>query len=467
METPFTDNDLDIWVKNGYNVLFEGNHGTGKSARILDCFKKHGLKFKYFSCPTLDPWVDFVGIPTIKTGPNGEYIDIVQPREFSDDSIECIFLDEFNRAKSKVKNATMEIIQFKSINGRVFKNLKFVWAAINPESKTEEDELKYDVEKLDPALRDRFQIHVSVPNAPCEKYFHNKFGKVQGGGAISWWASLDTNVQQLVSPRRLEYALIDLNNNGNPRFILPASSNISSFLTYVMGGSLSDQLKSLYQSKNITDTKQFIDNTKNILSVLKVIEDNEDYVNWFLPHVSKENIMSKVLTSDNIFEYIIKNYFDFITPIDSMFAESGEALINKLKDHNPVRLSKMAASLDFSNFHFRRVLDYKKGTTTKTSFDISTLTNKTIKLDPIKVIDDLISLDMSREINDKQVRICFDYLVNVLGNGDRLKFKAGTGTLFGRICRRLIESGENAGDLINNSNQLVKEMALKNLFLYI
>ena len=42
-------------------------------------------------------------------------------------------MDEFSRAHKKVRNAVMELIQFKSINGRKFKNLKIVWAAINPD----------------------------------------------------------------------------------------------------------------------------------------------------------------------------------------------------------------------------------------------------------------------------------------------------------------------------------------------
>ena len=40
--------------------------------------------------------------------------------------------DELNRAKPKVRNAVMELIQFRSINGIKFNNLRMIWAAINP-----------------------------------------------------------------------------------------------------------------------------------------------------------------------------------------------------------------------------------------------------------------------------------------------------------------------------------------------
>ena len=64
-----------------------------------------------------------------KTDDNGNsYLDLVRPQEFQDDEVEAIFMDEFSRHK-KVRNAVMELIQFKSINGRKFKNLKIVWAA--------------------------------------------------------------------------------------------------------------------------------------------------------------------------------------------------------------------------------------------------------------------------------------------------------------------------------------------------
>ncbi len=126
--------NADFWVQNNLNVLFRGKHGVGKTAVVINTFNRHKLKWKYFSASTLDPWVDFVGVPREATDENGNvYLDLLRPREFAADEVEAIMIDEYNRGAKKVKNAVMELLQFKSINGKKFNNLKMVWAAINPD----------------------------------------------------------------------------------------------------------------------------------------------------------------------------------------------------------------------------------------------------------------------------------------------------------------------------------------------
>ncbi|MGH2612900.1 MAG: ATP-binding protein, partial [Rhabdochlamydiaceae bacterium] len=77
---------LDFWFKNNFNVLFIGKHGVGKTALVNDCFvNRNGLvlgeSFLYFSTPTLDPWVDFVGVPKEVKDENGiTYLDLVRPK---------------------------------------------------------------------------------------------------------------------------------------------------------------------------------------------------------------------------------------------------------------------------------------------------------------------------------------------------------------------------------------------------
>ncbi len=55
--------NADFWVQNNLNVLFRGRAGVGKTAVVIETFNRHKLKWKYFSASTLDPWVDFVGVP--------------------------------------------------------------------------------------------------------------------------------------------------------------------------------------------------------------------------------------------------------------------------------------------------------------------------------------------------------------------------------------------------------------------
>jgi len=197
---------LKIYAKEGYNVLLTGRHGVGKTAIIkevfTECFGEHDVSWKYYSASTLDPWVDFIGIPKSYTRPDGkEVFKIIPPEHFSgDEEIQAIFFDEINRADEKTLNAVMELIQFKSINGRKFPHLKCVWAAENP---ADDADQSYSVQPLDPAQRDRFQIQMVVPEELNTSYFTSKFDKEVFSVASAWWAKNHTKV----SPRRLDEML--------------------------------------------------------------------------------------------------------------------------------------------------------------------------------------------------------------------------------------------------------------------
>ena len=64
---------LDFWIKNNLNVLFIGKHGVGKTSLILDAFQGNNLRYKYFSASTMDPWVDFIGVPRSMEDDKGPY----------------------------------------------------------------------------------------------------------------------------------------------------------------------------------------------------------------------------------------------------------------------------------------------------------------------------------------------------------------------------------------------------------
>lgn len=213
------DEKLDFWVKNDLNVLFSGKHGVGKSSIIIDTFKRHKLNWLYFSAATMDPWVDFIGVPREELGDNGErFLDLIRPKIFQEDTVEALFFDELNCAHKKVRNAVMELIQFRSINGKPFNNLKIIWAAINPE---DDEDQSYDVEALDPAQKDRFHVHVELPYRPDRSYFTSKFGVEVATPALEWWRQLPKDIVNDVSPRRLDYALDVHSKGGDIRDTLP------------------------------------------------------------------------------------------------------------------------------------------------------------------------------------------------------------------------------------------------------
>jgi hypothetical protein len=215
----------ETYLDNGFNVLLLGLHGTGKTESIMQVARARGIKMKYYSCATLDPFTDLVGVPYPRvycedcgefenraehrdlhpdcTAEIAEVLKMVRPRDV--DEAEIIFFDEFNRADPKTMNAVFEIIQFRTINGEPLPNLRACWAAMNP---PDED---YEVEKLDPALVDRFDLYIDIAPKPSISYMSQFMPEPIAKALKLWWdehqkqirdGKLDKKVDY-VSPRRL------------------------------------------------------------------------------------------------------------------------------------------------------------------------------------------------------------------------------------------------------------------------
>jgi len=256
-----SEKDLDFWINHNLNVMLVGSHGIGKTMLVKGAFEKNNLNYRYFSAPTMDPWVDFIGVPKEQTDEKGQFLDLVRPKEFRDDQVEALFFDEYNRAPKKVQNAVMELIQFKSINGRKFPNLRFIWAAIN--DATDND---YNVEELDPAQMDRFHIIIKLPNKPSLAYFNNKFGR-NGNIACVWWDKLPNNLKHFISPRRLDYVLEMYDRGGDITQLLPSDSGSNVLLQQLKEGLPYDKLKELLKLGDQEALKKWLNIAKNLSTI--------------------------------------------------------------------------------------------------------------------------------------------------------------------------------------------------------
>lgn len=217
--------NAETYLDHNFNVLLVALHGVGKTVSIIELCKQRGLKFKYYSCSTLDPFTDLVGVPTPRDycpecklyfkdeakcpecqSRTVESLKMVRPREV--DEAEVIFFDEFNRADPKTQNALFEIMQFKSINGEPLPNLKACWAAINPP----DDEQNYQVEALDKALLDRFDIYIDITPKPSVAYMSKHMPQPIAAALKVFWDEHQNAINQgtkdahsdYLSPRRLE-----------------------------------------------------------------------------------------------------------------------------------------------------------------------------------------------------------------------------------------------------------------------
>jgi hypothetical protein len=212
--------NADVYLDNGFNLLLIGLHGTGKTESIKQLAKERDLKLKYYSCSTLDPYTDLVGVPVprfncpehgdfdspaahVTTHPDCDHKELVQVlrsiRPQDVDEAEMIFFDEFNRADPKTLNAIFEIIQFRSINGEPLPNLRVCWAAMNP---PDED---YEVEKLDPALVDRFDVYITVDAKPSVAYMTQFMEKPIAQALHIWWNEHSRSIESGQRDRRTDY----------------------------------------------------------------------------------------------------------------------------------------------------------------------------------------------------------------------------------------------------------------------
>ncbi len=363
------------------NVLITGAHGVGKTSIIKQVFEENGLvlneSWLYFSGSTLDPWVDFIGIPKEIEYNGKKCIEIIPPKAFANEgNIQAIFIDEFNRSPSKIRNALLELCQFKSINGRKFPNLKVVWAAINPE----DEENTYDVERLDPAQKDRFPGNqIFVPYVCDIEYFKNKYGNDVATTSINWWNELPEMIKKQVSPRRLDYALEYMAKGIPLEDILPKDSNVNKLRQDLNNGPVDKKLSKLYETKNVKEAKLFLNVENNYSSAIKLINNNPEYVKFFVPLIKKEKLCLLIADeSMNISDYILankENCPEFKAAIEQILtANTNPKALVKIrsyfatKEQEPQNQTKSYIRDPKSSIEYIKILDNSKSA--KESMDI-------------------------------------------------------------------------------------------------
>jgi len=293
-------------MSQGLNLLLIGYHGVGKTQMVLEESKCQGLRMKYYSSPTLDPWPDLVGIPVpveTKGGSKkeGKELQFIRPADVED--AEIMFFDELNRAHPKVINAVLEAIQFHRINGKPLPSLKMVWAAINPP-----DDI-YDVNELDPVVVDRFHVHLQVPANPSVSYYTKKAGISShvAKALVTWWQrDLDDNLRQMISPRRLEYMGQNYSKGLDIRYSVPPS--IKAPLQYLMRRIEGKILLpfELTRQTLITNQAEIISEMEDNLDAMLAVNERllawpdviPQCVNLFLAMTSE--LQAKLLTNSNI-----------------------------------------------------------------------------------------------------------------------------------------------------------------------
>lgn len=324
---------VDFWLDCNYNVLLEGEKGVGKTAIIESTFKRHKLNYIYFSGATMDAYVDFVGVPRIVQVDGQDFLELLRPAQMI--GVQAIFMDELNRAPKAAKNGVMELIQKKSVNGRLYPDLRVVWAGINP---FDDDNPRYDVEPLDEALEDRFHIKKKLDYRPCPVYFDQEW-KSMGRAAVAWWNSQKAEAQKLVSPRRLEYALDCFNRGGDIEDILPAGVACAQLIESLENGPIQERLVRLHKQKDKVGATALLDDDNMYRSCLPFILRVNDSIQFFLSCVTTEKIIVAMSEQSKAVDYVTK----FCTK-EPKFAEAIRQVLTANGNAELVKQIKMALS---------------------------------------------------------------------------------------------------------------------------
>lgn len=451
-----TKNKLDFWVASELNVLFEGKHGVGKSAIIIDTFKRNNLRYAYFSGATMDPYVDFVGIPVKVDAADGkgQVLQFIKPEYLVNLDVQALFFDELNRAHKKVRNAVMELVQFKTINGQLFSSdLKIIWAAINPDNDNLDDENVYDTDRLDPAQRDRFQIQISLPYECNVPYFTKKFGSNVARPAIHWWDKLPPKVKELISPRRLDYSLDLWKINGDISDCLPKESNPSSLLYRLANGDIEEKIKNWVATNNISEAKTFINNSNNYDQAESTILQAKN-IDFFLPLLEAEK-QAKLYCSNNkvrntmLSAFIKNNEFESVlTSLKNSKLLSREYR-NRLKNAFTSKQDKEKAKTLFSSTSTVDPLDY-----TKISNEIVNIWNTNYK-----------TTYKFKRAGDDELHLWWEMFIGISAIHPKSTLISNTELL--RIFRVLIDITEYRGGLENMQKVACRKAARKFGFTYL
>lgn len=312
---------IKFWIMKDWNVMLKGLHGCGKTTMLKQACDELGLEFGkevlYFSGATLDPYVDFCGIPHKVQDEHGNYYtDFIFPKWMVNNDVKVIIIDEYNRSHKKVRNATMELIQFGSINDKKLTNLKCVLTAVNPSA-----DQGYDTEDMDPAQKDRFWIQAEVPYKPDSEYFTRKFGKHNAEAAIAWWNNLDEDLQFEISPRRLDIAIEVFQGQGDLRDVLPKESPINKLKKNLHTTPAIAQLRTMIHDKKWNKLKEWLKIPENYYDVKKEIVSNPMNYDLYLPYLPDEYLSELFSSNENVRNFVLKeekDKADFKAMVDSI-----------------------------------------------------------------------------------------------------------------------------------------------------
>lgn len=113
----------------GGNMMVVGQRGSGKTTIAKDIISKSGLREVYLNLSVMER-PDIGGFPNFHSKSERKYIEFLLPQWYEpliEGDAPCVaLLDEVDKAETSLNAPLLEFSQFRTMNGRVLKNLKAV-----------------------------------------------------------------------------------------------------------------------------------------------------------------------------------------------------------------------------------------------------------------------------------------------------------------------------------------------------
>jgi hypothetical protein len=335
--------------KNGdvFNPCFVSAPGLGKTEITQAWAKSRGLKSIVVSLSTIDP-PDFKGYPIVQTVNGRQRLSFATPDTWPDEGEGVIILEELNRAPTSVMQCVLSLTDSRrGFDGYRLPDGWIVIGCINPENS------EYDVNTMDPALKDRFEIF----NVTYDKENFVSFMK-----ETEW----NKDVLMFVESGIFSYVEPEgIKNTPGAKYVSPRTlSKLNAVIkagfdkedeimmyTTILGNNIGRDFYAFRHNESPVLYYDLMNNTANSLAKLSKFSDSKNFKGGMISLTIKDIVEVNEITDEMLVE-VVKNI-----PVDQ-----GTVLIRELefKRKDKTVLQRICKNFPEVRSQFKSVLQYGK-----------------------------------------------------------------------------------------------------------
>jgi hypothetical protein len=114
--------------------------------------------------------------------------------------------------------------------------------------------------------------------------------------------------------------------------VLPVTVNVTKLLQELRNGSYIKQLCCIFAKKDDDAAKEFLSVRNNYDNTIAKITKSQDYMNFFMPYVKEEDLVSLMVEDPTVYQFVIDNINSYAGTINNIVdVNSGSKLAKKLK----------------------------------------------------------------------------------------------------------------------------------------